>query len=105
MILVNVGRGDLVNDEDLIQALQDRRILAAGLDVFDNEPSINPAYLDLPNAFLLPHTGSSTWETRTAMNDALIEAMTTYEAGRRSTAARHLQFTRCSVKQSSIEDK
>ncbi|MDX3908387.1 MAG: D-glycerate dehydrogenase [Sphingobium sp.] len=83
MILLNVGRGDLVNDEDLIDALKEGRILAAGLDVFDNEPNLHPGYLDLPNAFLLPHIGSSTWEARLAMADILVEAMETHDAGGR----------------------
>ena len=81
LILVNIGRGDLVKDDDLIAALKDGTILAAGLDVFDNEPHIHPGYLDLPNAFLLPHIGSSTWEARLAMADILADAMETHEAG------------------------
>ena len=75
LILVNIGRGDLVNDEDLVAALKTGRIWAAGLDVFDNEPAIHPGYLALPNAFLLPHIGSSTWEARLAMADILIQAI------------------------------
>lgn len=81
LILVNIGRGDLVNDEDLIAALKTGRISAAGLDVFDNEPAIHPGYLDLPNAFLLPHIGSSTWEARLAMADILIRAIEDHTAG------------------------
>lgn len=83
MILVNIGRGDLVADADLIVALKERRILAAGLDVFDNEPAIDPGYLDLPNAFLLPHIGSSTWEARLAMAEILVEAIEAHCAGGR----------------------
>ncbi|HKR92714.1 NAD(P)-dependent oxidoreductase [Novosphingobium sp.] len=81
LILVNIGRGDLVKDEDLIAALRDGKILAAGLDVFDNEPQIHPGYLDLPNAFLLPHIGSSTWEARLAMADVLLDALETHACG------------------------
>lgn len=83
MILVNIGRGDLVNDDDLIAALRDGKILAAALDVFDNEPDIHPGYLDLRNAFLLPHIGSSTWEARLAMADMLIHAIDSHVAGER----------------------
>lgn len=83
MILVNIGRGDLVDDEHLIAALREGRILAAGLDVFDNEPNLHPGYLDLPNAFLLPHIGSSTWEARQAMADILIEAIEAHARGAR----------------------
>lgn len=81
LIVVNIGRGDLVNDEDLIAALRTGRILAAGLDVFDNEPAIHPGYMELPNAFLLPHIGSSTWEARLAMADILIRAVEEHVAG------------------------
>jgi len=66
-IVVNTARGNLIKDRDLIDALKTGRIAAAGLDVFDGEPSVNPGYLDLPNVFLLPHMGSATIETRTAM--------------------------------------
>ena len=66
-IVVNTARGNLIVDADLIDALKAGRIAAAGLDVFDGEPDVNPGYLDLPNVFLLPHMGSATIETRTAM--------------------------------------
>lgn len=80
-ILVNIGRGDLVCDEDLIAALREGGILAAGLDVFDGEPLVHPGYLDLPNAFLLPHIGSSTWEARLAMAAVLIDALESHAQG------------------------
>ena len=83
LILVNIGRGDLVDDAALIEALRHGRIFAAGLDVFDNEPDLNPGYLDLPNAFLLPHIGSSTWQARIAMADILVSAVQDHEAGKR----------------------
>lgn len=66
-IVINTARGGLVKDDDLIAALKSGRIAAAGLDVFEGEPNLNPGYLDLPNTFLLPHIGSATVETRTAM--------------------------------------
>lgn len=66
-IVVNTARGALVNDEDLITALRSGRIAAAGLDVFEGEPHVNAGYLELPNTYLLPHIGSATMETRTAM--------------------------------------
>jgi glyoxylate reductase len=81
MILVNIGRGDLVDDDALIDALATRQIFAAGLDVFDNEPSLDPRYLDLPNAFLLPHIGSSTWEARLGMARILADAIQMCFAG------------------------
>jgi lactate dehydrogenase-like 2-hydroxyacid dehydrogenase len=66
-IVVNTARGGLVVDDDLIAALESGRIAAAGLDVFEGEPKLNPRYVSLQNTFLLPHIGSATIETRTAM--------------------------------------
>lgn len=54
-------------DEDLIAALKSGQVTAAGLDTFEGEPSLDPRYLPLKNTFLLPHIGSATVETRTAM--------------------------------------
>ncbi len=66
-IVVNTARGDIVDDEALIAALGSGHVAAVGLDVFNNEPNIDPRYRTLPNAFLLPHLGSATLETRNAM--------------------------------------
>ena len=66
-IVVNSARGGLVVDEDLIVALKSGQVAAAGLDVFEGEPKLNPEYISLKNTFLLPHIGSATIETRTAM--------------------------------------
>ncbi len=66
-IFVNTSRGDLVDDDALIDALNSGQVGAAGLDVFNNEPDLDPRYRSLPNTFLLPHLGSATLETRTAM--------------------------------------
>lgn len=66
-IVVNTARGGLVVDADLIAALKGGRVAAAGLDVFEGEPKLNPEYVSLKNTFLLPHIGSATIETRTAM--------------------------------------
>ena len=66
-ILVNTARGGLVVDEDLIAALKSGRVAAAGLDVFEGEPKLHPGYIALNNAFLLPHMGSATVETRLSM--------------------------------------
>lgn len=66
-ILINTARGSVVNEEDLAQALTEGVIAGAGLDVYQGEPAINPALLAAPNAVLLPHLGSATLETRTAM--------------------------------------
>ena len=66
-ILVNTSRGSLVNERDLAQALAAGRIAAAALDVFEHEPHVEPALLDLDNVVLLPHLGSATQEARVAM--------------------------------------
>jgi len=66
-IVANAARGGLVDDDDLIAALRSGRVAAAGLDVFEGEPKLNPGYVSLKNTFLLPHIGSATIETRTAM--------------------------------------
>ncbi|HQT47340.1 MAG: D-glycerate dehydrogenase [Acidocella sp. 20-63-7] len=66
-IVVNTGRGSTVDDAALIAALRGGHLAAAGLDVFNNEPQLDPAYLTLENAVLLPHIGSATVETRDAM--------------------------------------
>jgi glyoxylate reductase len=66
-IIVNSARGDIVNDDDLIDALKSGKLAAAGLDVFRNEPNIDVRFRELDNVFLLPHLGSATPNTRTAM--------------------------------------
>jgi glyoxylate reductase len=66
-VVVNSARGDIVNDDDLIAALRSGKLAAAGLDVFRNEPKIDPRFRELDNVFLLPHLGSATPNTRTAM--------------------------------------
>jgi len=66
-VLVNSTRGGVVDDAALVEALKNRTIRAAGLDVFENEPKLNPAFLELDNVVLTPHIGSSTEATRRAM--------------------------------------
>ncbi|HEU4737945.1 MAG TPA: D-glycerate dehydrogenase [Solirubrobacterales bacterium] len=66
-VLVNAARGPIVDELALAQALADRRIAAAGIDVFEREPEVEPGLLLLENAVLTPHLGSATVETRTAM--------------------------------------
>ncbi|MBS0523691.1 MAG: D-glycerate dehydrogenase [Proteobacteria bacterium] len=66
-IVVNTARGGVVDDDALIAALKSGHLFAAGIDVFDGEPRIHPGYYDLENAFLLPHMGSATVDTRNAM--------------------------------------
>jgi lactate dehydrogenase-like 2-hydroxyacid dehydrogenase len=66
-VVVNTARGGLIVDEDLIAALKTGHVAAAGLDVFEGEPKLNPGYVELKNVFLLPHIGSATIESRTNM--------------------------------------
>ena len=66
-IVVNTARGGVVDDEALIAALKSGHLAGAGIDVFDGEPKIHQGYYGLTNAFLLPHMGSATVETRNAM--------------------------------------
>jgi gluconate 2-dehydrogenase len=65
--LVNIARGGIVDDAALAQALRDRRIAAAGLDVFEGEPKVHPDLLTVPNVVLTPHIASSSVPTRKAM--------------------------------------
>jgi glyoxylate reductase len=81
-IVVNTARGDIVDDDALIAALGSGHIAAAGLDVFNNEPNIDPRYRTLPNAFLLPHLGSATLETRNAMGFRALDNLDDFFAGR-----------------------
>lgn len=74
-VVINVSRGELVDDQALIEALQSGHVAAAGLDVFENEPAIDPRYLGMPRVFPLPHIGSATLEARIAMADALVEGI------------------------------
>ena len=72
-VVTNVARGDIVDDEALIDALNRRKVYAVGLDVYKGEPNLNPGYLKHKSAFILPHLGSATKETRTAMANLAID--------------------------------
>jgi glyoxylate/hydroxypyruvate/2-ketogluconate reductase len=66
-VLINVARGGIVDDTALVEALKSRRIWAAGLDVYENEPNVNPGLYDLTNVVLSPHIASASEPTREAM--------------------------------------
>ncbi len=72
-IITNSARGDMIEDEAMINALNKKKIYALGLDVYKNEPKLNPGYLNMKNVFILPHIGSATKETRTAMANLAID--------------------------------
>ena len=71
-IITNSARGDMIDDNAMVEALKSKKIYALGLDVYKGEPDINPGYLDQPNVFVLPHLGSATVKTRTDMADLAI---------------------------------
>ena len=81
-IVVNTARGAIVDDEALIAALRSGKVAGAGLDVFNNEPDIHPAYRELETTFLLPHVGSATRETRDAMGFRALDNLDAIAAGR-----------------------
>ena len=81
-ILVNTARGDLIDEMATIQALRDGRLGGAGIDVFQNEPALKPDWFDAPNATLLPHMGSGTIETRSAMALKALGNMKAFADGR-----------------------
>jgi len=80
-IIVNIARGEVIDDRALIPALESGQVFAAGLDVFENEPAIAEAYRTLPNVFALPHIGSSTLGTRMAMARLLADGIAAVLAG------------------------
>ena len=71
-IISNSARGDMIDDEAMVSALKNGKIYSLGLDVYNGEPNIHPDYLNLPNVFVLPHLGSATISTRTAMGNLAI---------------------------------
>jgi lactate dehydrogenase-like 2-hydroxyacid dehydrogenase len=81
-IVVNTARGGLIVDEDLVAALKSGHIAAAGLDVYEGEPNLNPGYIRLKNTFLLPHIGSATVESRTKMGMTALDNIDAVLSGR-----------------------
>lgn len=81
-ILINTARGSVVDEDALANALAQRQIAAAGLDVYEREPAVSPALRELENAVLLPHLGSATLEARTAMGMQMADNLDSFFAGR-----------------------
>ena len=72
-IITNSARGDIIDDEAMINALNKKKIYALGLDVYKGEPNLNSGYLNIKDVFILPHLGSATKKTRTAMANLAID--------------------------------
>jgi lactate dehydrogenase-like 2-hydroxyacid dehydrogenase len=81
-VIINIGRGSVVDEEALIEALAERRIHAAGLDVFEKEPHVRPELMALDNAVLLPHVGSASVHTRHAMGQRVVDNLIAWNEGK-----------------------
>ena len=79
--LINTARGDVIDNQALIDALKQRSIAGAGLDVYEGEPQLDRGFLDLENVVLLPHLGSASLETRIAMGRRVLQNLKAYLAG------------------------
>ena len=81
-VLINAARGGIVDELALIDALKNKRLAAAGIDVFENEPKVRPEFFALDNVVLLPHIGSATRATRYAMMNLAIDNLLAGLAGK-----------------------
>ena len=81
-VLINMARGSLVDEKALIEALRNKTILAAGLDVFENEPNVPQELIKLDNAVLLPHVGSASVKTRQAMAECVVSNVFAWADGK-----------------------
>ncbi len=82
-VIVNSSRGEIIEEKSLIQLLKKKKIFAAGFDVYEGEPVINPELRKLDNVFLLPHIGSATVETRSAMAELCAKNIIKVLSGRK----------------------
>lgn len=82
VVVVNAGRGTLVDDNAMIEALHARQVAGYGADVYEDEPALNPGYLTCENAVLLPHLGSATVEARDAMGALVLSGIDAVLAGK-----------------------
>jgi glyoxylate reductase len=81
--LVNTARGPIVDEQALVEALEERRIAGAALDVFEREPEVEEALLSMPNVVLTPHLGSAVVETREAIANVVVDNIAALVAGQR----------------------
>lgn len=79
--LINIARGPIVDEAELIKALVEGRLGGAGLDVYENEPHVPAELMSMDNVVLTPHVGSATWETRTGMADLVVSNLQAYFSG------------------------
>ncbi|MGK4442097.1 2-hydroxyacid dehydrogenase [Yersinia enterocolitica] len=88
-ILINIARGSMINQDELIQALQQQEIGGAGLDVFADEPNVPQALIEMDNVVLLPHIASATKETRIQMSDIVFSNILAHFSGNKTPTAIH----------------
>jgi lactate dehydrogenase-like 2-hydroxyacid dehydrogenase len=81
-VLINVARGSVVDERALIEALREKKILSAGLDVFEDEPRVPQELIDMEHVVLLPHVGSASVETRRAMGQLVVDNLKSWAAGK-----------------------
>jgi lactate dehydrogenase-like 2-hydroxyacid dehydrogenase len=81
-ILINMARGSVVDEDDLIKALQDNTILSAGLDVYLREPDVSAALIDMEHVVLFPHLGSASVATREKMDQLVVDNLVAWAAGK-----------------------
>jgi len=80
-VIINTARGEIIDENELVNLLASQEIAGAGLDVFEHEPAINPKMLELENVVLLPHMGSATYEGRVDMGEKVLINIKTYSDG------------------------
>ncbi|WP_019209341.1 2-hydroxyacid dehydrogenase [Yersinia massiliensis] len=88
-ILINIARGSMINQDELILALQQQEIGGAGLDVFADEPNVPQALIEMDNVVLLPHIASATKETRIQMSDIVFSNILAHFSGNKAPTAIH----------------
>ena len=81
-MLINIGRGSVVDEKALIKALHDKVIFSAGLDVFEDEPNVPAELIAMDNVVLLPHVGSASHHTRNLMGQLVVDNILAFQAGR-----------------------
>jgi len=81
-IVINVARGSVIDEQALIEALRDKKILSAGLDVFEDEPKVPQALIDMDHVVLLPHVGSASVHCRNLMGQLVVDNLVAWAAGK-----------------------